>query len=139
MTGPRHYEEIRRRLENAAFPGVIAPYDEAMGGWYAAADVAVTRAGALTLSELAAWGLPAVLVPLEVAGGGHQRANAEWFADRGAATLLPEGELEGMSRVIAEVVGDPKAYARKCEKMQKLGRRSAAITVAETLMKYASC
>jgi len=62
---------------------------------YAAADVAIARAGASTLAELAATGTPAVLVPYPFAADDHQSSNAAIFAERGAAVVLSDAELDG--------------------------------------------
>ena len=62
---------------------------------YAAADVAIVRAGASTLAELAATGTPAILVPYPFAADDHQASNAAIFAERGAAVVLTDAELDG--------------------------------------------
>ena len=64
-----------------------------MAGAYAWADVAVCRSGALTVAELAAAGLPSVLVPYPSAVDDHQTANARYLESRGAAVLMPEDRL----------------------------------------------
>lgn len=77
-------------------------YEDRMPLLLAAADVAVTRAGGSTLSELAVAGLPAVLVPLPIAHRDHQTANAEHFVRAGAAVRVPDAELTG-ERLAAEL------------------------------------
>jgi UDP-N-acetylglucosamine--N-acetylmuramyl-(pentapeptide) pyrophosphoryl-undecaprenol N-acetylglucosamine transferase len=69
---------------------------------YAAADLAVCRAGAMTCAELSAVGLPAVYVPLPI-GNGEQRRNAEPIVAAGGGVLVPDGELDG-DRLCAEVL-----------------------------------
>jgi len=68
---------------------------DAMGAAYAAADLVVCRAGATTVAELTALGLPSVLVPYPHAAHDHQSANARLLAEAGASILLPQGELSG--------------------------------------------
>ena len=69
---------------------------------YAAADLVVSRAGATTVAELAAVGMPAVLVPLPGAPGDHQTANARRLEAAGGAVLVSDGELDA-TRLVAEV------------------------------------
>src|SRR5262245_62489621 len=67
----------------------MAPVTEA----YAAADLAVARAGAMTTAELFAWGIPAVLVPLPTAAADHQTTNAKTLEAAGAAVQIPQSQL----------------------------------------------
>ena len=71
----------------------VAPFIDDMAAAYAWADVVVCRAGAMTIAELAAAGLPSILVPYPHAVDDHQTANARFLVDRGAAILLPQREL----------------------------------------------
>jgi len=73
----------------------LVPYLDDPANAYAAADMAITRAGASTLAELAASGTPSILVPYPFAADNHQAANAAVFAARGAAVVLPDSELDG--------------------------------------------
>jgi len=82
----------------------VALVGEELGDLYAAASLVVGRAGAGTVTELAALGLPAILVPLPGARGDEQTANARVLADAGAALLLPEAELSP-DRLVREVTG----------------------------------
>ena len=78
---------------------------------YAAADLVVCRAGAMTVAELAVAGVPAVLVPLPGAPGDHQTANARVLERVGAAVLLPDAECTpaGLTTVVDGLLGDPGA------------------------------
>lgn len=92
--GRRDWAEVSRELPA---PGALlyqaVEYEDRMPLLLAAADVAVTRAGGSTLSELAVMGLPAMLVPLPIAHRDHQSANAEHFVRAGAAVRVPDSEL----------------------------------------------
>jgi len=94
-TGPRHFEAVASALSALGGPGWVhaAPYIDDMPAALAAADIAVSRAGAMATSELAAWGVPSVLVPLPTAAADHQTHNARALASAGAATMLPETRL----------------------------------------------
>lgn len=73
----------------------VRPYLSPVADAYAATSLAVARAGTMTLAELFAWNIPAVLVPLPTAAADHQTHNARTLADAGAAVLLPQSELTG--------------------------------------------
>jgi UDP-N-acetylglucosamine--N-acetylmuramyl-(pentapeptide) pyrophosphoryl-undecaprenol N-acetylglucosamine transferase len=99
----------------------------------AAADVAVTRAGAATISELAAVGLPAVLVPYPYATGQHQRLNAEEYAKCGAALALAQadaaapGALEGL---LGDLLKERHRLSRMAQAARAYARPRAAADVA---------
>jgi UDP-N-acetylglucosamine--N-acetylmuramyl-(pentapeptide) pyrophosphoryl-undecaprenol N-acetylglucosamine transferase len=106
VTGARDYEECEQRLAAVRAPGDVLDYrlvryEDHMDTIYEHATVMVCRAGGMT-AELAAVGMPSVLVPLPGAPGDHQTRNAEVFARAGAAVLLPDAELDG-GRLAAEL------------------------------------
>ena len=98
-------------------------------GW---ADLAVCRSGALTVAELAAAGLPGILVPFPAAVDDHQTANAHFLAARGAAVLLPEATLTA-ERLAAELRALAGADARPRFAMAEAARRAAMPGAAERL------
>ncbi len=98
-TGPAHLDRhAARGSDRITVRGYLSPITEA----YAAADLALTRAGAMTTAELCAWGIPALLVPLPTAAADHQTANARALAEAGAARWIPEPEATA-ARIDAEV------------------------------------
>lgn len=96
-TGPAHFDAVEASVAGA--PGLdrvrMLPYIDDMPGALAAADLAISRAGAMTTSELLAWGVPSVLVPLPTAAEGHQARNAEALEAAGVAVHQPESEVDG--------------------------------------------
>lgn len=135
-TGKTQYEPYAA-LDGAGGGRVhVLPYLAPMARAYEAADVAVTRAGAMTIAELCAWGLPSVLVPLPTAAADHQTRNARTLADAGAAVHLPQGEL-GAAR-LAELVDGLRAEPRRAEAMRAAatarGRPDAAARIAERVV-----
>jgi undecaprenyldiphospho-muramoylpentapeptide beta-N-acetylglucosaminyltransferase len=108
IVGNRDWDELAAALPTAhAEAGLqyrAVPYEDDMATALAAADVAVCRAGSSTCFELAAVGLPAVLVPSPVVTADQQTRNAELLAGAGAAVLVPDAELDG-DRLVAEVDG----------------------------------
>jgi UDP-N-acetylglucosamine--N-acetylmuramyl-(pentapeptide) pyrophosphoryl-undecaprenol N-acetylglucosamine transferase len=97
----------------------VIGYEDQMPLVYAAADVLVGRGGASTVTEVAATGVPAILVPWAGAAEDHQTDNVRWLSDQGAAVLVPESELDG-DRLIAEL----ERLASDAEALTELGRRA---------------
>ena len=94
--GERHLAETQRVYDGLQLDRVrLEPFIDDMASAYEWADIAVCRAGALTIAELCAAGLAAILVPFPYAIDDHQTANARFLQDAGAALLLPENELTG--------------------------------------------
>src|SRR5204863_735242 len=89
----------------------VAAFQHRMEEVYSAADLAIARAGAASLAELAAFGLPALLVPYPYAADDHQTRNAEVFVRAKAAVLLKESELSGelLAQKIRDFLSDPAA------------------------------
>jgi UDP-N-acetylglucosamine--N-acetylmuramyl-(pentapeptide) pyrophosphoryl-undecaprenol N-acetylglucosamine transferase len=107
-------------------------YDDQRELSLAAADLAVSRAGGNTVAELAAVGLPSVLVPLPGAPGDHQTANARQLADTGAAVLVPDPAMTA-ARLVTEVdalLGDPARLSAMASAAAAGARRDAAEAVA---------
>jgi UDP-N-acetylglucosamine--N-acetylmuramyl-(pentapeptide) pyrophosphoryl-undecaprenol N-acetylglucosamine transferase len=94
-TGPAHHASIVERLAPLGVADWVRAvgYIDAMPEALAASDLALSRAGAMMTSELLAWGMPSLLVPLPTSAAGHQEQNARALATAGAAVHLPEGEL----------------------------------------------
>jgi UDP-N-acetylglucosamine--N-acetylmuramyl-(pentapeptide) pyrophosphoryl-undecaprenol N-acetylglucosamine transferase len=102
QSGTRGLEETAGAYRARGIEAEVRPFIDDMAGAYGWADLAVCRAGALTVAELAAAGVPAVLVPFPAAVDDHQTRNAGHAVRAGAARLLPESELTPIS--LAEVL-----------------------------------
>lgn len=102
-------------------------------------DLVVARAGASTLSETSAVGVPMVLVPGEFAGG-HQRLNARPFQESGAAAVIPNADCDGphLVRELDAILDDPVRYGQMVRAMAGLGRPNAADDVAELVRSVAT-
>lgn len=93
QSGKQHYAATRAAYEQAGVEAMVAPFVDDMAFYYEQADLVVCRAGALTVSELAAAGLASILIPFPHAVDDHQTVNARFLSDRGAALLLPQPEM----------------------------------------------
>jgi len=103
---------------------------------YAAADLVVGRAGAMTLAEVTAWGLPSVLIPLPTAAANHQTQNAVALAQAGAAIHLPESRLdpEALTRAVMGILSAPDRRDAMAAAARHRGRPNAADAIAERLI-----
>lgn len=105
---------------------------------YAAADVVVARAGAITVSELCITGLPSILVPLPTAAEDHQTSNARALSDRGAAVLVNDADaIAGLGREVLRLVGDPAERERLRRAMEPLARANATEDIAMEVVRIA--
>jgi UDP-N-acetylglucosamine--N-acetylmuramyl-(pentapeptide) pyrophosphoryl-undecaprenol N-acetylglucosamine transferase len=107
----------------------LAPIADA----YAAADLAVARAGSMTTSELFAWKIPAILVPLPTAAAQHQTSNAAMLERAGAAIHLPQQQLSGsrLRELIGGLLDDPARLRALADGAAQRARPRAAETIAE--------
>jgi UDP-N-acetylglucosamine--N-acetylmuramyl-(pentapeptide) pyrophosphoryl-undecaprenol N-acetylglucosamine transferase len=117
----------------------VRPYLSPIADAYAAADIALTRAGALTLAELCAWGIPGILVPLPTAAADHQTANARALAASGAARELPQRDLgvDRLDREVRSLLGDPARLDAMTRAAMARGRPEAAETIARRVLSLA--
>jgi UDP-N-acetylglucosamine--N-acetylmuramyl-(pentapeptide) pyrophosphoryl-undecaprenol N-acetylglucosamine transferase len=124
-------EELRDRYRPYPF------LHDDMTAALAAADLAVGRAGASTLAEAAAFALPTAIVPYPHAAG-HQRLNAETFAEAGAAVLVEDEALDGDRLVeVAGLLADPARHAAMSAAARDLARPDAAVAVADLVLAVA--
>jgi UDP-N-acetylglucosamine--N-acetylmuramyl-(pentapeptide) pyrophosphoryl-undecaprenol N-acetylglucosamine transferase len=104
---------------------------------YKKAHLAITRAGALTVTELAAAGLPAILVPLPSAADDHQTLNAMALVEAGGAVLMVEEELSGLFAKVWRLTNDPKKLNQMSGRGRHLVNLKAADRMAERLLALA--
>jgi UDP-N-acetylglucosamine--N-acetylmuramyl-(pentapeptide) pyrophosphoryl-undecaprenol N-acetylglucosamine transferase len=135
ISGARDYESVRARVRRDDY--VLVPVVEEFGAALGAADLAVARSGG-TVWELAAAGLPAILVPYPFATGDHQTLNARHFERGGGAIVIPETRLGEVPDLARSLIDDPDRLARMSERMLALARPDAARVIAEELVDLSS-
>lgn len=138
-TGPAHYADITGRLGRTSDRVAVrtVPYISRMEWALSITTLAISRAGALTLSELCAWGIPAILVPLPHAAADHQRRNARALEAEGAAIVLEETRLlEDPGRLWLGMLGllnEPWVLDSMAEASRAHGNPHAADDIAADL------
>ncbi len=134
QTGLAEESEVRARYGDA--PGVdVRAFITDMGAVYAAADLLICRAGATTIAELAAQGLPAIFVPYPHAADDHQRANAEALVHGGAARMVLDGHATGarLADEVRELLATPEALPEMRLRMRHFARPDAADRVVAVI------
>jgi UDP-N-acetylglucosamine--N-acetylmuramyl-(pentapeptide) pyrophosphoryl-undecaprenol N-acetylglucosamine transferase len=134
LTGQRDFVRLAGRDRRADY--LLLPSVERFGAALSAVDLAVSRAGG-TVWELAAAGVPAILVPYPHATGNHQTLNARHFESAGGAVLVPESRLEEVPGLVDELLAAPDRLRQMREAMLGLARPGAAAEIAEELVALA--
>lgn len=139
LTGEKDERLAVANYQRESLPHFVAAFHHAMEEIYSAADLAFCRAGAATLSELALFGLPSVLVPYPFASDDHQTANAKIFAEAGAAEWLPERKLEteGLTLLLGNLLSNQRRRESMGIAAARLLPPGAAERVAEEVERAA--
>ncbi|HPF57467.1 MAG TPA: undecaprenyldiphospho-muramoylpentapeptide beta-N-acetylglucosaminyltransferase [Candidatus Competibacteraceae bacterium] len=132
QAGGQLHEAAEVAYREAGVPARLTPFIEDMAEAYGWADLVLCRAGALTIAELAAAGIGAVLVPFPFAVDDHQTANARFLEQDGAACVCQQAELtaERLAAVLRELLSDPDRLLRMAEAARRLAKMDAAEQVA---------
>lgn len=138
QAGERHLQTLRDNYRAAGVAADCRAFIADMAAQYAWCDLAICRAGALTVAELAASGTAAILVPYPHAVDDHQTRNARFLSERGAALLLPQTQLT--PRALAEAISglDRPALGRMAAEARALGKPEAAEAVARACRELAA-
>ncbi len=131
QSGRQHVEKLRANYAESGVAADVRDYIEDMATLYEWCDVAVCRAGAMTVAELACAGVPAVLVPFPFAVDDHQTTNAEFLAESGAAWLMQQTELSTESLAMHLSTLNRDQLATMSLKARALAKPDATKTVAD--------
>lgn len=139
QTGEAMRDETEALYKNLGVQAEVLAFIQDMAAAYLWADIAICRSGAMTLSELAIAGLPAILVPFPHAIDDHQTANARYYSEAGAALLLPQTELnpETLAQQLKALLSEPERTKQMSENMKRLARSDAALQVAKICLEEA--
>jgi UDP-N-acetylglucosamine--N-acetylmuramyl-(pentapeptide) pyrophosphoryl-undecaprenol N-acetylglucosamine transferase len=144
LTGAKDEESMRETYERNGIRATVMSFCGQMELAYSAADVVVARSGAATLTEIAAFGLPAILVPYPHAAGNHQWYNARVFERAGAAQLIEQSSAdedvaergEGFAMVIGDLLDDDARRGRMAKAARSLAVDDATERIAILLERY---
>lgn len=144
QTGDKNFEEVKGEagviLEND-YKKRYHPFgflnESGLRDFYHAADLIVSRAGASSIYEIAAWGKPSILIPLRIAAQNHQKKNAYEYASYGACVIIEEENLTPhiLFAEIKKVLGNPEKMKKMGEAAQSFARIDAAEVIAREILK----
>ncbi len=133
QTGEKDFSYVKEKTRDKKINLSLHAFINEMGLAYAAADLVVSRAGALTLAEITACGKPAVLIPYPFAADDHQRFNAQELERKGAAKMILEGQLDGkeLASFINQLLSDESKLAEMSRQSRDMAKLDAASKIAD--------
>jgi UDP-N-acetylglucosamine--N-acetylmuramyl-(pentapeptide) pyrophosphoryl-undecaprenol N-acetylglucosamine transferase len=137
QTGVDKYDSVKNRLKGHNFSGNFLPFIDNMPRAYAAADLVVCRAGAMTISELLALGMPALLVPFPHATADHQMKNALNLKSKGAVEVIADSKLqsEEFVRLLSSLLEDDTKRKKLSETARTFGDNRGAEIISQEIIK----
>jgi UDP-N-acetylglucosamine--N-acetylmuramyl-(pentapeptide) pyrophosphoryl-undecaprenol N-acetylglucosamine transferase len=137
QTGTAMYEQVAKRYQELGIKAEATAFIQDMVSAYQWADIIICRAGAMTVSEVAAMGLPAILIPLPNAIDDHQMANARYLSDAGAGLILPQKDLSAKN-LIEQITLAQQQLVDMANAAKQCARMDATKAVAEYCISEAS-
>lgn len=133
QTGEKNFDQAQANYKSHSIEAKVEPFLEQIDQAYAWADVVICRAGALTVSELAAAGLPAILVPYPYAVDDHQTANGRYLTEAGAAVLIADQDLtpDLLVEKLQTWIKHPEQIKKMSEQARSVAMTQATEQVAE--------
>lgn len=133
QVGKRNYDEAVALYEQLGVEAEVLPFIDDMAAAYGWADLVICRAGALTVSEVAAVGVSAIFIPFPFAVDDHQTKNAGFLVNNGAAILLPQSEVSGirLAALVKGFVGERNSLIDMAQRAKSLAKPMATKLVAE--------
>jgi len=138
QTGEAMQAEVAASYQALGMAAEVSAFIDDMAAAYQWADLIICRAGAMTVSEVAVSGLPAIFVPLPHAIDDHQTANARYLTEAGAALMLPQSELnaENLRKAVEQAMTSLHSMSRAAKAKARLDATQtvADICVAEAAL-----
>jgi UDP-N-acetylglucosamine--N-acetylmuramyl-(pentapeptide) pyrophosphoryl-undecaprenol N-acetylglucosamine transferase len=136
LTGPGDFEKVKEAYATLAPKAVVKPFLSEMEFALGASTLAISRAGASSLAEMAAMRLPAILIPYPAAADNHQYYNARAFADSGAALVLEQskGGGEELAHAAISLLKDSGRQAQMRQALERWHSPEAAEMIAEKIL-----
>ncbi len=140
LTGPNDDQVAAANYRREEIPAHVAAFCHQMEFAYSAADLALSRSGAASLSELSHYGIPSLLIPYPFAAENHQSLNAAIFVREGASIVVEQGQvsMETFAREIGALLRDSARLEKMSAAARSLAPRNAAECVADTVERAAS-
>ncbi len=137
QTGKQDFEAVRNAYERLGLVVDVRDFIDDMAAVYRDASLALTRCGGITLSELSAMGIPAIMVPLPHAADDHQSFNGRYVADLGGGWLIPEPDLtpERLALEIRSRLGNPEDLKKASKNMSRIGLGKGADAIAREILR----
>lgn len=132
VTGRRDFELAKTLVRSRNVE--LVEFTERPEELYRRATIAVSRAGGMVLSELTAFGIPAILVPFPHATDRHQEANAYYLESVGAAMVLDQGRLSGLTSVVSSLLGDEERRRSMQQAALAVARPDAARVIVGRIL-----
>lgn len=135
QTGEQDIKHVLNEYSRKGLKGEVFSFIEDMITTYNKADIVVNRAGATTVSELAALGKPSILIPYPYAANRHQDTNAQILASAGGAEVISEDDLsgEGLAELLMKFMDDREALLNMGRQAKKVGRPEAVKVIADEI------
>lgn len=137
LSGHAHYKDVAGIAAGSMQEWKVLAFEDHMEYFYSASDIVLSRAGALTISELAATGTPAVVVPYAAGSAGHQKANARHLALAGGAELIDEEHVDRVPVLLQQLIADRDRRQLMASAAAGMGMPESAQTIARALLKAA--
>jgi UDP-N-acetylglucosamine--N-acetylmuramyl-(pentapeptide) pyrophosphoryl-undecaprenol N-acetylglucosamine transferase len=131
QSGEKHIHSLQARYQELNVQADVRAFIEDMPGAYAKADLVICRSGAMTISEIAACGVAACLVPFPYAIDDHQTANARFLADANSAILLPQNDLNSQDLALMMQNLTRRDLLNMAERAHQLAKPHATQRVAQ--------